>query len=399
MQSVISKLNNRYLPGLPVEVGVLALIAFCVALGYGIIAPIVPLFAGQFGVSAAAASSVVSVFALMRLISAAAIGRTMDRLGERKVLWIGLSSVAVSTALAGAADSFAAFLLLRSAGGLGSAMFSVSAMSLLVRTTPQDIRARASSVYQSGFLFGGIAGPAIGSLMVGNSLSTPFYFYAGTLVMAMLIGAAYLPRKGFESIPETESSAEVAISIRQALRSEVYQLAILISFVSGVVTLGMRNSIIPIFVTSGLKQTAVAASVGFLVATIAQAIALTRSGRISDLQGRRKALLIGSAALFSAMTLMTFVESVPGFITSMILLGAGAAFLGPSASALVADFLGQRKSGRVIAGYQMVSDFGAIIGPLLTGWLLDVTGSFRYALGVGVLVSLLALIRVWRMPR
>ena len=53
--------RRRQLPmlaGLPREVGVLASIAFCVALGFGIVAPAIPLFAKSFGVSTVAASAV-----------------------------------------------------------------------------------------------------------------------------------------------------------------------------------------------------------------------------------------------------------------------------------------------------------------------------------------------------
>ncbi|MBM3686153.1 MAG: MFS transporter, partial [Actinobacteria bacterium] len=45
---------------LPVEVSVLASIAFFVALGFGIVIPSIPIFADSFGVSALAASAVVS---------------------------------------------------------------------------------------------------------------------------------------------------------------------------------------------------------------------------------------------------------------------------------------------------------------------------------------------------
>ncbi|MGA1089577.1 MAG: MFS transporter, partial [Candidatus Nanopelagicales bacterium] len=57
------------LKDLPVEVAVLASIAFFVALGFGIVIPSIPIFADSFGVSALAASAVVSAFALMRFVS------------------------------------------------------------------------------------------------------------------------------------------------------------------------------------------------------------------------------------------------------------------------------------------------------------------------------------------
>ena len=64
--------------GLPREVPVLTAVSFTVALGYGIVAPAIPAFARQFGVSTAAAASVISAFALMRVLGALPAGRLVD---------------------------------------------------------------------------------------------------------------------------------------------------------------------------------------------------------------------------------------------------------------------------------------------------------------------------------
>ena len=64
---------------LPPEVAILSAVAFTVALGFGIVAPAIPAFARQFGVSVAAAASVISVFALMRVVGALPSGRMVDR--------------------------------------------------------------------------------------------------------------------------------------------------------------------------------------------------------------------------------------------------------------------------------------------------------------------------------
>jgi len=96
----MSRITDKYFKDLPREVAVLTTVAFCVALGFGIVAPVIPVFAKSFGVSALEASAVVSVFALMRLISATPAGWLVNRVGERTVLWVGLSIVAISSAVA-----------------------------------------------------------------------------------------------------------------------------------------------------------------------------------------------------------------------------------------------------------------------------------------------------------
>ena len=157
-----SAVARRLLGDLPSAVGVLAAVAFAVALGFGIVAPVIPLFAREFGVGNAAAGAVVSAFALMRLTSALAGGRLVERFGERAVLAAGLAIVAVSSVLAGLAQSYPQLLVLRGVGGVGSAMFTVSAVSLLLRIVRSDQRGRASAWFQGGFLAGGVAGGGLG---------------------------------------------------------------------------------------------------------------------------------------------------------------------------------------------------------------------------------------------
>ena len=181
-----------WLRGLPREVGVLAAIALCVALGFGIVAPAIPVFARTFGVTALLAGAVISVFALMRLITSPGAGALVNRVGERAVLSSGLAIVAVSSLLAGFSQTYVQLLVLRGVGGIGSAMFTISAMALLLRTAGPDQRGRAASAFQAGFLFGGITGPAVGGLVVGFSIRAPFFVYAVTLGLATFVAMTFL---------------------------------------------------------------------------------------------------------------------------------------------------------------------------------------------------------------
>jgi predicted MFS family arabinose efflux permease len=123
---------RRSRTSLPRDVVVLGVIAFCVAVGFGVLVPVLPVFARTFGVGNTEVGAVISVFALMRLVSSPFCGRLITRFGERTVLATGIYVVAVSSGLAGIASSYLQLLVLRGVGGIGSAMFTVSAMTLLL---------------------------------------------------------------------------------------------------------------------------------------------------------------------------------------------------------------------------------------------------------------------------
>src|SRR5262249_29259277 len=157
--------------------------------------------------------AVVSAFAFMRLAMAPFVGRLVNAFGERVMLATGIGVVAVSSLLAGLAQSYWQLLVLRGAGGVGSIMFSVSAASLLIRVTPDHQRARAQGVFSGGFLLGIIAGPAVGTV-ASLSLRAPFFIYAGTLVGAGLLGLGAL-RHSELAAPTAERKAP--LELREAL--------------------------------------------------------------------------------------------------------------------------------------------------------------------------------------
>src|SRR5699024_7608446 len=159
----------RLLRELPRDVFAMSAVALCVALGFGIVAPAIPLFARQFGVGATAAGAVVSAFALTRFLSGLAAGRLLDAVGQRRGLMVGLVVFAFSNVLAGLEQSCPQFLILRGVGGIGSAVFGVGAMSLVLRVASRNMRGRAVSIYRTGFLNCGIIGPALGGAVLGIS--------------------------------------------------------------------------------------------------------------------------------------------------------------------------------------------------------------------------------------
>ena len=157
-----------------------------IALGYGLIAPALPSFARSFNVSFTAATAVVSAFAVMRLLFAPATGRLVTLFGERRIYLIGLLIVAASTFACAFAQSYWQLLVFRAAGGVGSTMFTVSAMALLIRMSPNDIRGRVSGFFSAGFLIGNITGPLIGAALVGFGLRMPFVVYAVALLLSLI---------------------------------------------------------------------------------------------------------------------------------------------------------------------------------------------------------------------
>lgn len=376
------------LRGLPPEVAVLAAVAFFVAAGFGIVAPAIPLFARSFGVSRAAAGAVVSAFALMRLSSALGVGRLVNRIGERIVLGTGIAIVAVSSALAGFASDYVQLLVLRGAGGIGSAMFSVSANSLLIGLTNSSQRGRAIGAFSGGFLVGGIAGPGLGGLITGWSLRAPFFLYAGTLAAAGAVGLALLPRRGQQPAGGPSGPQPPTLTVGRALRMPAFRAAAFANLADNWASLGVRAAIVPLLVMEVLHRSPIWTGIGLTVFTGGNVATLLLGSRLADRRGRRPVLLTGCLGSAVGCLLLVPAGSLWLFLVAMVVFGAGSGLLDVAPGAMLGDVIGGR-GGTVVATYQMAGDVGSLSGPLIAGFLADTAG-YGWAFGLTAAVLVVA---------
>ncbi|AXH98132.1 MFS transporter [Ornithinimicrobium avium] len=388
---------------IPREIWVLVGAAFVIAIGFGIVSPVLPAYARSFDVGVAAASVIVSAFAFFRLVFAPAGGLLVGRFGERPIYLAGLLVVAASSFATAFAQSYGQLLLFRGLGGVGSTMFTISAMALLVRLAPLRARGRVSSAYGSAFLIGGMVGPVLGGLLAGWGMRAPFIVYGVALVLAAGVVAVGLG--GARLRPAPDRSERPTMALAEAWRSPVYRAVLVSGAANGWTNFGVRMAVLPLLAIAVLDQTWVAGAV-LAVGAVGTAATLQVSGRLTDRLGRRPLVLVGLITMGVSMALLgqalrpglsTTAGLAVLFVLSLVS-GVGAGMVNPAQQAAVADVIGnQRNGGKVLSTFQMSQDGGAIAGPILIGLIADAAG-FGWAFGVTGLVCLLGTLLWWRAP-
>lgn len=374
-------------PPVPREIWVLVAAAFVIAVGYGLISPVLPQFARTFDVGVAAASVVVSAFAFFRLVFAPAGGALVSRLGERPVYLVGLVIVAVSTGVSAFAQSYWQLLLFRGLGGIGSTLFTVSAMALLVRVAPPTIRGRVSSMYGSAFLVGGMLGPVIGGALAELGLRVPFLVYGVTLLLAATLVGVSLRGTPLRAAPD--AGQRPAMTTREALGDSAYRAALASFFANGWGNFGVRVAVLPQLAVAVTGQTWVAGA-ALALAALGTALALQVSGRLADSLGRRPMVLAGLVVSGLGLGILGLAHDTVVLLVLSVVSGVGAGLLNPAQQAAVADVVGNdRSGGSVLASAQMAQDAGAILGPVLVGVVADAWG-FEVAFAVTGAVTVLA---------
>lgn len=382
----------RERPPIPREIWILVGAAFVIALGFGIVSPVLPAYARSFDVGVAAASVIVSAFAFFRLVFAPAGGALVERLGERPVYLAGLLVVATSSLATAFAQSYWQLLLFRGLGGIGSTMFTISAMALLA---PPAARGRVSSAYGSAFLIGGMLGPLLGGLVAAWGMRAPFIVYAVALLVAAGVVAVGLGGARLRPAA-TDGAPRAVMTLAQAWEHRAYRAVLTSAVANGWTNFGVRMAVLPLLAAAVLDQPWVAGVV-LAVGAVGTAATLQVAGRLTDRVGRRPLVLAGLVVMGVAMGSMGM-ATADGLSTATALAlllalslvsGVGAGLVNPAQQATVADVVGQdRSGGRVLSTFQMAQDGGAIVGPILVGLVADRWG-FAAAFGVTGLVCLL----------
>lgn len=382
-------MNPQERPPVPIEIKVLVAAAFVIAVGFGLITPVLPQFAQSFDVGVTASSIIVSAFAFFRLLFAPAGGSLVARLGERPVYLVGLIIVAVSTGASAFAQTYWQLLIFRSLGGIGSTMFTVSAMALLVRLAPPRLRGRVSSMYGSAFLVGGVIGPVIGGALGEFGMRVPFVVYG----IALLVAAAFvgIMLRGAPLRADMTKGSLPPMTFGEAVQDSAYRAGMVSAFANGWTNFGVRVAILPLFAVAVVGETW-AAGVALAVGAAATAATLQLSGRVTDTLGRRRPVLVGLGLSALGMGTMGLSGGLVMIIVLTVVLGVGAGLLNPAQQATVADVVGNdRSGGKVLAAFQMCQDAGGIGGPVLVGAVADLAG-WEWAFALSGVISAAAIL-------
>lgn len=372
---------------LPGEVWVLIVANAVIALGYGVVAPVLPAYARHFGVSISAATFVITAFALMRLCFAPATGMLIQRLGERRIYVWGLLIVAVTTGACAFAQTYWQLLLFRSLGGVGSTMFFVSALGLMIRVSPENARGRVAGMFSSAFLVGSVGGPVLGSLTAGLGLSAPFVIYGAALLVAAAVVFISL-RHSSLAAPAPEEGPTV--TVRTALRNPAYRAALLSNLATGWSAFGLRIALVPLFIVDVLHRGPGIAGLALATFAVGNVSAVIPSGYLSDRVGRRVLLIVGLTAAGISTVMVGFTDGLTLFLASAYVAGFSTGIFTAPQQAAVADIIGNKaRGGTAVATFQMMADVGSVAGSLLVGLIAQYL-SFSWAFVISGLILLVA---------
>ncbi len=375
---------------------IIFIIVFVDLLGFGIVIPILPLYAQRgFGASDFTVGLLVASFSLMQLLFTPLWGRWSDRIGRRPVLAVGLVFTVIGYVLFGLAGSLFMLFASRMLAGIGGSNIS-AAQAYIADVTPVHERAKGMGLIGAAFGLGFVFGPVIGGLLSVYGYEVPGLAAAGLSFIALLLTLTILPEPAVHSADGTRVSMAFNVqALREAVSRPKVGVLLLLFFL---VTFGYANiyATFPILTTREFGYSD--HEVGYLFGYLGIVGAITQGGLIRILThraGERTLFFIGAALTAVGLSLIPFRMDTWYLHAVLTVLAFGSGLVTPMVLGLLSKYADPHEQGSILGINQSLGALGRAVGPVFGSFMFQAAGH-QYPFFTGGAVMLVVLLIAWR---
>jgi DHA1 family multidrug resistance protein-like MFS transporter len=365
-----------------------------VTLGFGLVIPIIPFYMENLGAGGTELGLLLASYAVMRLIFAPIWGSLSDRVGRKPIMMIGIFGYGLTMVLFGLATELWMLFAARILSGILSSATSPTTMAYIGDSTSEEDRGGGMGILGAAVGLGTIFGPALGGLLAGESLSTPFFIAGGMSILALVLTWILLP----ESLPkESRQPVEKKLPIPevrlwwQALSSPIGILLVL----AFVLTCGLMifYGIFGLYALERFGYGPEEVGVFFMVVGLVSAVTQGGiTGPIIKRWGESPVIKFGMLFSAAAFVLMALAENYWSVLITIGLFVFATALLMPAISSMTSK-RAETQQGMAMGLSNSFMSLGRIAGPLWAGFVFDLNLILPFISGavvmlVGFIVSL-----------
>lgn len=354
----------------------LFLTVFIGLVGFGIIIPILPLYAESLHASPTTIGMLLASYSLMQMLATPYLGALSDKYGRRPVLLLSQAGTVISFILLGLAGSLRMLFLARVLDGVSGGNIS-TAQAYISDVTEERNRARAFGLIGAAFGIGFIAGPAIGGFLGRNgNYAAPAYAAAAIALVALVLTFFLLP----ESLPLDRRGAIRRPQVlditgfREAFGIGQLRVLFLIFFVFNFAQASFQS----LFALFALQRLHFGPhETGYVLAYVGLLAALLQGGAIGPIVKRfgevtslRTGLVLASFGLVTSAWAPTW----PVLLLTLLPLSAGLSIATPPLNSLLTRESPPDAYGRILGLSQSVAALARVLGPLVAGLAFDFAG-------------------------
>ncbi len=345
---------------------------------YSAIAPLLPSYVAEFGLSKAEAGILSASYAAGTLVASLPAGLAATRVGPRRSVIGGLLLLGFSSLAFGFARDIALLDLARFTQGVAGALIWSGALTWLITTAPSDVRGSVIGTALGTAVAGALLGPALGALAAEIGTRLVFGSVLG-IALALAVLASRLPEARTE---EEQGLAEVAATICSR------PILIAVAFVAvPSLMFGAIEVLVPLRIAV-LGGGHIAIASGFIVGAGVEAALAPIAGRFSDQVGRRAPYTLGLTICALAMIMIAVAQVLGVVFAGLIVTSLGAGICFAPALAILSE---SAEKSRLHQGFaaglsNMAWAAGQVVGGLAGGGIASLTDITVPSLAVAVLL-------------
>ena len=366
--------------------GLIFLTLFIDMVGFGIVIPVLPLYAegSRIGATNSQLMWIVGIYSLFQLVCSPLFGKISDRIGRKPVLVVSIIGTAVGFVVLGAANTVWMLVLGRIIDGASGGNIS-TAMACIADVTTKENRSRNMGLVGAAFGLGFMIGPAIGGVLSKHfGLATPFYFAAGlALLNALLV---------WLRLPETLTAESRERARHRATIGEVFHggragmiSAILASQLASVTGFSIMTALFALYCEKRFGYDT--AHVGYILAYVGLLGVIFQGGLLRRLLQKpieKQLALIGAIVLAISMAALPFIHPSSAHPLAMLLLvcfgiSLGNSFVTPTLNGLASRTTDAHCQGRLLGLMQSAGSLGRFLGPVIGFGLVALDPAGQYA--------------------
>jgi MFS family permease len=377
------------------------LTVFIDLLGFGIVIPLLPIYAQDFGSSELELGMLFASFSLMQLIFAPMWGRLSDRIGRKPVLVGGLLGTAGSYVMFGFADTIPLLFISRMLAGFFGANVATAQAYVADVTRPED-RAKGMGMIGAAFGLGFTFGPLIGGEMVGVGMGAPGFLAAGLSLVAAIIGMIQLhePERHRPDASRLFGMETMAEAFRERATGTILLLYFLgILAFSGFEAMfikfgldrfpqifGLTASVTVATHEQILAAAPIAGRYMFVIGLIAAFIQGGLIRRLVPRYGETRLIVLGPLFLGLSFAIIGLAPNWAVVIAGCALMPFGFGLNNPALQGLLSRAAPSEHQGAYLGLNQSLGSLARVVGPVFAGLLFQYgTAGLPFLVGAGTL--------------
>ncbi len=353
-------------------------VVFIDLLGFGIVFPLLPLYARFFKISEFEIGLVLGIYSLMQFVFAPILGRLSDRVGRRPVLLVSMAGTALSFFLLALSNNFWWFLIARAFDGIAGSNLA-TAQAYIADISPKEQRTRnlgmwIGAAFGLGFAFGPFIGGGlhwVGQIVwAEHALRVPF-IGAGILATINFLFAVF-------KLPEslTQRDSEHMVGRRTFSLSHIHQ------HITGGVGLLIVCYALVILSFSHMEATfswiandlfrLTSNSIYLVFGYLGIVMAFVQGGlvrRLAPILGDKNLTVLGCILMVIGLIALPLLKGIAGLLFTTGLLAVGESFCNPALISSISKGAQDSLQGETMGVSQSLASLSRFAGPVFAGFL------------------------------